>query len=343
MLSWLAVLTAAVVAWGMTEGVRGWALARGWVDQPNERKVHRQPVPRLGGVGIFAGFLVGFLLCSLEGTLGSPSSWAILLGAAWLMLAGAVDDVRGLSPGLKLFLQGGAAVIALAGGVRVEGFSPPWGGGWVALGGWGWPLTVLWIVGLVNALNWIDGLDGLAGGVTLLASITLTLAAQATGRGEAAQAMLLLGASTFGFLLHNFHPARIFMGDSGSMMLGYILATVSVVGVMKTATVMALALPIFVLAVPIVDGVATILRRLRRGRPIYLADREHLHHRLLQAGLSHPEAVLVLYLLSGVFCMVGLMLGRLWRETVIFFITLLLLVLGSSVRYSRLPSSQEGR
>jgi len=223
-----------------------------------------------------------------------------LLGGAAIVALGVVDDKIRLRPAAKLAGQVAVAALTVAMGVRVEWVSNPFGPGVVALGAWSYPLTMAWIVALVNVMNLIDGLDGLAAGIASIASTTLLLTAMHTGLPELSIVLsAALAGAALGFLPYNFNPARIFMGDAGAMFLGFGLAVVSVEGLLKTTTVVALGIPVLALGLPIADTFLAIVRRVAAGRPIGEADRQHLHHRLLDMGLSHRDAVIVLYLISG--------------------------------------------
>lgn len=293
-------LVGAVTALALTPLMRRLALRLGWVAVPVGRSVHRVPVPYLGGVAIFAGYAAA-LLAGIGAD--HPLFGVLLAGAAATVLLGAVDDVRNLSPGLKLAGMVLIGVGTALTGVRIEWVTNPFGGllhvpDWLGIA-----LTAFWIVALMNVMNLIDGLDGLAAGIAAIASVTLLLAAlkyplPAVSSIGSLLSTALLG-STLGFLPYNFNPARIFMGDAGSLLLGYALAVTSVEGALKGAAAFALAVPVLALGLPIADTALSIVRRWREHRPIGQADRGHLHHRLLDMGLSHREAVVVMYLFSG--------------------------------------------
>ncbi|TLM98394.1 undecaprenyl/decaprenyl-phosphate alpha-N-acetylglucosaminyl 1-phosphate transferase, partial [bacterium] len=221
-----------------------------------------------------------------------------LLGGSIIVLLGILDDVRDVSPRLKLLGQITAAAVAVIFGIEVDVITNPFGG--VIVLNWqgipiGIPLTILWIVGITNALNLIDGLDGLAGGLSAIAALTLAVIGWREGSPEIVLPAMILAAATFGFLRYNFYPAKIFMGDSGSMFLGYILACLSVIGVTKTATVVSVFIPILILGIPIFDTLFAIIRRYINNQPIFKADKDHLHHRLLEIGFTHRQTVLAIY------------------------------------------------
>ncbi len=294
-------LTSALVAFGvafaLTPIMRRLAFALGVLDRPVERSVHKRPVPLLGGVAIAAAFTAGAVYA-----LGwdKPTVVGILLGGVFIMLFGLVDDYFRLRPAVKLLGQVTAAAILVGFGVKIDHVTNPFGGGQLALGVWSVPLTILWVVAVVNVINLIDGLDGLAAGIVSIASVVLLAAAVQTGQPWAAVYLsAVLAGSVLGFLPYNFNPAKIFMGDAGSMFLGFTIGAISVEGSLKSPTAVALTVPLLALGLPIVDTFLAIVRRWRRGLPIGMADREHLHHRLVQLGLTQKEAVVVMYLASG--------------------------------------------
>lgn len=293
----ISFLIAAVVALLATPVVRRLAIMTGFLAMPSPRGVHQRPVPQLGGLAIFLGFAA--VLVWRFGT-ADPTTRSVLIGGAAILALGVIDDKIRLRPLVKLLGQVAVAALTVAMGVRVEWISNPFGPELVALDVWSYPLTMAWIVAVVNVMNLIDGLDGLAAGVASIAAITLMLTALHTGLPELSIVLsAALAGSALGFLPYNFNPAKIFMGDAGSMFLGFGLAVVSVEGLLKTTTVVALGIPVLALGLPIADTFLAIVRRLQSGRSIAEADRQHLHHRLLDMGLSHRDAVIVLYIISG--------------------------------------------
>ena len=264
----------------------------GAVDKPDARRLNRRPIPRLGGLAIFLGILVPALaFLDLSG-----ESRGVLLGAAIATVVGAIDDFRGLSPPVKLSGQFLAAAIPPSFGVWIDHFTLPLIGV-VDLPVWlGVPLSMLFIVAVMNMVNFLDGLDGLAAGVCAIAGATYATLALSLGKADPAILSAIVAGSCLGFLRHNFFPARIFMGDSGAMCLGFILASVSIQGLLKTASTVVLVLPLLVLAVPIIDTSFVVARRLKHSRPIYTADRSHLHHRFLNIGFSQRRAAVTMWL-----------------------------------------------
>ena len=308
-MSWLlALLVAVALALLLTPVMEKIAPRIGAVDRPELRRVHEKATPTGGGVAIFAAF---WLAAAVGGVFGrAPEIVGIFVGSVVLAGVCLADDIRKLHWGLRLVSQIIVAIIALQWGVRIEGVTNPlalWTGSpYLALGWWSGPLTVFWVVFMINAINWIDGLDGLAAGVCAIAAITFTIMALASGLGVVA----VLGAATagacLGFLRYNFSPARIFMGDTGAMFLGYMLAYVSITGLFKSTAVVAVLVPFLVMGVPIYDTLITGAKRIAQCKPVYNADRTHLHHRLLDRGLNVTQTVLIYYAITGVLCAVAL-------------------------------------
>jgi len=290
------VLYGAVIAFAivvlLTPAVGGMARLLGAVDRPDSRRLNRRPVPRLGGLAIFFGILVpalAFLDLSSE-------SRGVLLGAAIATVVGAVDDFRGLSPPVKLTGQFVAAAVPPSFGVWIDHFTFPFLGV-VDLPAWvGVPISMLFIVAVMNMVNFLDGMDGLAAGVCAIAGTTYAILALSLGKADPAILSAVVAGACLGFLRHNFFPARIFMGDSGALCLGFILASVSIQGLLKTASTVVLLLPLLVLAVPIIDTSFVVARRVKHNRPIYAADRSHLHHRFLNIGFSQRRAAVTMWL-----------------------------------------------
>jgi len=286
-----AALTAFAVVVALTPAVGGMARLLGAVDRPSERRLNVREIPRLGGLAIFLGVLVPSLaFLDLSGEMRG-----ILLGAAVACVVGAVDDIRGLLPVQKLVGQVGASAIPTAFGVWIDHFTFPFLGA-VDLPSWvGVPLTVVWIVAVMNMVNFLDGLDGLASGVCAISGLTFSVLALSLGKVDAAVVSAIVAGACIGFLRHNFFPARIFMGDSGALVLGFTLATVSVSGLLKTASTVVLFLPLLVLAVPIIDTSFVVAKRLKYRQPISTADRSHLHHRFLTIGFSQRRAAATMW------------------------------------------------
>src|SRR5437762_1531930 len=258
-------LVAFVVVVLLTPAVGGMARMLGAVDAPGGRRLNRSPVPRLGGLALFLGVFVPALAFLPLGR----ETRGLLLGSAVAVTVGAVDDFRGLAWWEKLAGQFVAAVIPVGFGVWVDRFTFPFLG-IHALPAWvGVPLTIIWIVAIMNMVNFLDGMDGLAAGVAAIAGFTFCVIALSLGKPDPAILSAIVFGATLGFLRHNFYPARIFMGDSGALLLGFVLATVSIQGLLKTASVFALFFPLLVLAVPILDTSFVFAKRLKHGRPLY--------------------------------------------------------------------------
>ena len=287
-----AFLVAAVVALLLTPVTARLANRVGAVALPRERDLHDSPMPRLGGLAILAGVL-------LAGALFLPSDQAtrgILGGAAAITLVGAVDDAKpgGLNPVIKLLGQVAAALIPVACDVRVENITLPFVDP-LDLGDWGYPLTLFGIVAVMNVVNFTDGVDGLAAGVCTIAAATFAVIALSLDRVDEGILAAATAGAAVGFLRHNFHPASVFMGDSGSNLLGLLLACVAIQGVLKTAAVVALFFPLVILAVPAADATFVVAKRIKYRRPVYSADTWHFHHRFANIGFSQRRTVLYLY------------------------------------------------
>ena len=284
-------VAAAVIVLVLTPAIGSLARRVGAVDQPGERRMNVVPIPRLGGLALFVGiFAPALLLLNL-----SQPRVAILAGAAIATLVGAIDDAHELVWWQKLAGQMIAAGVTAGLGVYIDHFTiPVYGIG--AMPKWlGIALTIGWIVAIMNMVNLLDGLDGLAAGVCGISALTFAVIAMSLGRDQAAILAAIVAGSALGFLRHNFYPARIFMGDSGALLLGFVLAAISVQGLFKTAAAVALAFPLVVLAIPILDTTFVVARRIKHGKPIYVADLSHLHHRFLDRGYSQRQAVLTMY------------------------------------------------
>ncbi len=316
MLTYLvAFLVSLLIAAVATPLVTRVAHARGLYDMPSEaRKVHTRPIPRLGGIAVVTAFfapLAGLAIYTnrISDLLYADARLmgAFTAGALGIVALGVYDDLRGASARLKLAVQITVAVAMWFAGFRIELLGNPFGAvfqlGWLSL-----PLTTLWLVGVTNAVNLIDGLDGLASGIALFVSVVLFGASFIDNAVLLCLLSAALGGSLVGFLFFNFNPAKIFLGDSGSMFLGFVLAAISVWTQRNGATAVALLIPMIALGVPLFDTTSSFLRRIARGQNPFRADREHVHHRLLALGLSHRNAVLTLYAVSGVLALGALAL-----------------------------------
>jgi UDP-GlcNAc:undecaprenyl-phosphate GlcNAc-1-phosphate transferase len=287
-----AFAVAAVVTLAVTPLTGRLAVRVGAIDLPRERSLHESPVTRLGGLAILAGLLAAALaFMPLDGETRGIFGGALLIG-----LVGAVDDVRDMPPAAKLLGQVAAAAIPVAAGVRVEEFTLPFVG-FLDLGTTGGALvTGLAMVAVMNVVNFTDGVDGLAAGVCTISAATFAVIALSLDRVDAGTLAALTAGAAFGFLRHNFHPAKVFMGDAGSNLLGLMLACIAVQGVLKTAAVVALVFPLVVLAVPMLDTAFVVAKRFKYRRPAWQADAEHFHHRMARIGFSQRRTVLYLYM-----------------------------------------------
>lgn len=326
------MLTLALSA-SLTVFVRHWALKHRFVDYPSPRKIHAKPIPRLGGIAIFFSFflvVLGYILFKSdklnfvnEKFLGIDKNlFGVLAGALIVFAAGIYDDIKGMKPGLKLLFQLIAAGLVAGFGIRIWWFSNPFGGH-IVLGNWSPFFVVFWIVLMTNVVNWLDGLDGLATGISAIAAVVLFFLAIQPTVNQPATALLCLivAASAFGFLPFNFNPAKIFLGDSGAMFFGYMLAIFAIISGGKVATTL------LVLGIPIFDAVWVILRRIWGKKLPWLADKRHLHHRFLMAGFNQRQAVLFLYAISALFGVLALFsntLGKFWAALALLGLMILL-------------------
>lgn len=328
-------IIALVVSYLATWPIKFLALRFKAVDYPSERKVHTEPIPRLGGVAIFIGFLAAVTFqfvyqraypSDIARLRFSPELQGVLLGAGLILIIGILDDIFELQPLAKLSGQVAAAAILVIYGVKMEFIGNPVSGGLIYLGSVGIVLTIIWVVAFTNIINFIDGLDGLAAGISAIAAFSFAFFAWETGQIGTAIVALAIAGSSLGFLRHNFNPAKIFMGDSGSMFLGFIFGAITVDGVMKSIAAIALLAPLIIMGVPILDGALAVLRRYLSGQPVTQADSDHLHHRLLRRGFSQRQAVVIIYLWSIALSAFGLTL-RVSPSTQKYLIILFLLFL----------------
>ncbi len=294
------------------------------LDVPNKRKVHKVPIPRLGGLGIYAGFLVGYVLFGLE----SVQMNAVLIGSFIAVITGIIDDIKPIPARYKLLGQiASAAVIPFYSGILLKDVSAF--GLYIDFGSLSPFVTILFIVAIMNCINFIDGLDGLAGGISAIYFLMIGIIAilfHSSGL-DVILTFIMLGA-TLGFLVHNFYPASIFMGDSGSLFLGYIIAIISLLGY-KNVTFTSLIVPVFLLAIPIMDTCFAIIRRLLKHESIAMPDKCHLHHQLLKLNFSIPKAVLVIYLIDILFAIASIIyvIGESIYGIVIYIILFIIVII----------------
>ena len=274
------------------------------MDAPNARKVHKKPIPRIGGLGIYAGFMAAIIFIAIKFGLDGEQireTVGLLVSGSLIVALGLVDDYKNLPAKVKLLGQIIAAAVLVFGfGVRIDFITDPFGD-YIYFENLAWFVTMFWLVGLTNTVNLIDGLDGLAAGVAAIASVTIMLIALEQNFVLVALMTAALAGAAVGFLKYNFHPAEIFMGDTGSMFLGFMLAGISVTGAVKSVAAIALVVPVFALGLPILDTTFAIVRRVRGGVPIFKPDKGHLHHRLLNVGFTQRQAVLLMYVISALF------------------------------------------
>jgi len=290
----LAFVVAFVVAVALTPLTARLGRRVGAVDQPRERGLSEHPTPLLGGLAILAAVLVSSFLFLDPGAVHDEKIRGILLGSIIITLVGALDDRFDLPAPVKFIGQIIAATVPVLAGVEVTNITLPFIGA-VELGAAGAPLTVIGIVFVINVVNFSDGVDGLAAGVCAISAVAFSIIAFDLGRGSAAVLAAIIAGAAAGFLVFNFHPAKVFMGDAGSNLLGLLLGCVAVEGAVKTQVVLALVFPLLVLAVPFLDTTFVVLKRLKAGRPVYVADQSHFHHRMNRIGFSQRKTVLYLY------------------------------------------------
>lgn len=328
--SYLKVLIfAAATSFLLTPAVKKISYMVGAIDVPrDDRRMHDKPIPRFGGLGIFIGIFLSIFVFLRP---LSKEVQAMMLGASVIFVSGFLDDTKGLSPSMKLIFQVIASLIAIYGGIRVDAISNFMGekGSVVELGVLSYPITMLWIIGVTNAINLIDGLDGLAAGISAIAGISFTIISFLLGSREIALLCLMISGACIGFLPYNFNPASIFMGDTGALLLGYLFGVITIEGVLKTAITVSIFVPVIILAVPISDTLLAIIRRTLSGKSFATADKGHLHHRILAMGFSTKKTVLILYLMAvilGALAIVVSLIGGLYGNLLALGIGILIIL-----------------
>lgn len=319
----------------------------GAMDIPNARKVHKVPIPRLGGLGIYAGFLLGYMIFGVH----SVQMNAILIGSFIILVTGIFDDIKPVPAKWKLLAQTvGASIVPLYGGILLQDISVF--GLYIDFGILAYPITIIFIVAIINCINLIDGLDGLSSGIASIYFLTIGVIAMLLNNSNGLDIILtfIMLGSTLGFLVHNFNPAKIFMGDSGSMFLGYIIAVIALLG-FKNITLTSFLVPMLLLAIPIMDTLFAILRRLIKHKPLGEPDKNHLHHQLLKLRLSQRKTVLIIYLVDILFAIASILyaVGNKMLGTnkygiiiyVILFILTLLLVLKTNIIWNHDKKKEE--
>ncbi|MBN3899083.1 MAG: undecaprenyl/decaprenyl-phosphate alpha-N-acetylglucosaminyl 1-phosphate transferase [Nostoc sp. NOS(2021)] len=333
---WLAVvftfLLAWVVTWRLIPTVRKFALRVGWADQPNARRLNREPLPNAGGLAIYAGVIAALVLASLLRPIELQNVLAqvltILLGGSILVLVGFIDDQFGLPPSVRLWAQIITALLLVANGISVKVmFGTPIDSFLSML------LTVLWVVGITNAINLMDGMDGLAGGISFITAMSLlAVAAQFNNRAAAILVLAALAGAALGFLRHNFHPSRIIMGDAGAYFFGYVLAATSILGKLQQNTVYALIPTVLFLLLPVLDTTQVFVRRLLAGNnPLSTPGKDHLHHSLLAWGLSQRNAAFTLWSITLVFNLLAMRIQGMSLAVMVATASSIIILLGFTV------------
>lgn len=314
--AFIAFFAALITVLLLTPLVIKFAVWFGAIDKPNERKVHQKIMPRLGGLAIFIGVIAGYL----AGGLYDQKINTISVGAILIIIIGILDDKFELSAKTKFAGQLVVASLILYSGLKIDLVTIPYVGDFY-LGGWSYPVTIFWIVGITNAINLIDGLDGLSAGVSAIGIATIAIMALLAGKVLIFTLSLILLGSIIGFLFYNFHPAKIFMGDTGALFLGYSISILSLLGLYKSITLFSFLVPIIILGVPVFDTTFAIIRRIANKKPISKPDKSHLHHRLLDLGLSHRNTVLAIYAFGILFSASAVLLSKstLWGSIFIIF------------------------
>ncbi|MCC5601996.1 MraY family glycosyltransferase [Nostoc favosum] len=333
---WLAVvftfLLACLVTWRLIPTVRKFALRVGWADQPNARRLNREPLPNAGGLAIYAGVIAALVLASLLRPIELQNVLAqvltILLGGSILVLVGFIDDQFGLPPSVRLWTQILTALLLVANGISIHVmFGTPIDSLLSTL------LTVLWVVGITNAINLMDGMDGLAGGISFITAMSLLgVAAQFNNRAAAILVLAALAGAALGFLRHNFHPSRIIMGDAGAYFFGYVLAATSILGRLQQNTVYALIPTVLFLLLPVLDTTQVFVRRLLAGKnPLSTPGKDHLHHRLLAWGLSQRHAAFTLWSITLIFNLLAMRIQGMSLAVMLTTASSIIILLGFTI------------
>lgn len=322
MLYLTAFITALLLSLATTPVIIKLAHQFNFVDQPGQRKINTQAVATAGGTAIYLAFMLPLRFFLPAG----PTINGIMIGGTFMLILGLLDDKFEISAPIKLIGQIIGALILIYYGVKINFITNPFGG-FIYLGVYTVPFTVFWIVSIINTINLIDGLDGLAAGVSIIAVLTLFAVALQENQVIASMLAVLLAGSCFGFLKYNFNPAAIFMGDTGAMFIGYIIAAVSITGALKSAAAVTIFVPVLALAIPILDTAFAIIRRIFNDRPIGEADHGHIHHRLLALGMDQKQAVIAVYVISAILGTIAFIInGVKFDQALIIFISVILLI-----------------
>ena len=322
MFTWLGIFMAFSAALALTPVAIHMAKKFNIVDIPNQRKVHQEPMPRMGGVAIYLAFVLGALCLGVY----TRQVAALLIAGTLVMFTGLLDDIKDISPKIKLLGQIIASLVLVQYGFAVRFLTNPFDGGIISLGVFAVPITVIWLVGVSNAVNLVDGLDGLAGGVSAIAAVSTALVCISQGEFAAAALAGVLAAAALGFLPYNFHKAKTFMGDSGSLFLGFILGALALMGLSKGATVISIFIPFIILGIPVFDTFFAIIRRIFLHKPIFAADKMHIHQTLLGFGLSHRQTVLVIYAVSLLMGLAAVLMAVVTSAQAMFVLIFIILV-----------------
>lgn len=310
------------------------------IDYPKSRGLNKEPMPRMGGLAIFLGFILTiFVLLFFVDELHTKQFYGFILGGFIIVVLGVFDDIYELSAKVKFVFQVLVAFIVVSSGTRIDVIMWPF---WEYLKPFSSIITMIWIIGLINAVNLIDGVDGLAAGVSAIASLCLMVLCLISGSSLAVILTTILAGSCLGFLPRNFSPAEIYMGDTGATFLGYVLAVTSCIGVYKSYAVLSIVISILAIALPILDTLFAMIRRALNGKPLMSADRGHLHHRLIDSGYSHKQAVMILYALSLFSAIIAILLAiKDYKATIVVFIFFAILTLMIYVYKSRVNKDDE--
>jgi UDP-GlcNAc:undecaprenyl-phosphate/decaprenyl-phosphate GlcNAc-1-phosphate transferase len=331
-----------IIAFSSTPIAKKIAFKIGAVDVPNDgRRMHKRAIAKLGGMAIVSGFMITIIFNLIVSIVdkGNPIKpnfelLGLMIGIIIIVIMGLIDDIKGLSDKYKLLFQLAAAIVVVVFGTKIQIVTNPFSNNGFSLNPIiYYPLTIFWIVGVTNAINLIDGLDGLAAGVSSIASLSLFIVCVISGRWDSAIITVALAGATLGFLPYNFNPAKIFMADTGSNFLGFTLAVVSIQGTLKSYAAIAIAIPLLVLGLPLFDTLFAILRRIIKGKSIMEADRGHLHHRLIDMGLSHKQSVMVMYIFSASLGLCAIVLADKGVFTAILLVILVSAFIIGGVRY----------
>lgn len=323
-------LVGLAISFFLTPYLRGLLVSHGFLDKPDARKVHTRAIPRLGGLAIYAAFSVALIISYYRYPIlfedRETQLTGLLVATTFIVIIGIVDDILNIKAWIKLGAQIAAAVILILFDYNIETISNPFGTQ-IELGVLNYPVTILWVIGVINAINLVDGLDGLAAGVALIVSLTIFLIGLSLHKTYIALLSIGLTGSILGFLRHNFFPAKIFMGDSGSMFIGLVIAALGLISSQKSAVSFAILIPFIALGYPILDTGMAIIRRARAKKHIFTADREHIHHVLLSYGYSHQKTVIMLYIICLFFATMAFLFAAFSRSGtfivgVLFFVTL---------------------